>query len=280
MSFVVGQKVTCTNATGFPPLNYGEVLPVAGTVYTVRALVTYQTSICLRLVEITNPTAQYDTGLTECSFNSSRFTAFVPPPPPPPTAFALMVSTSTNRSSPITLNGATIASAPVCVFLPDAAPGPVTFSLDGGVFTHTEGIIPWDFNGTAADVSLCFPYTFTAGAHMITAQYQGGQTSASFSVGQQPPPPPPPPAALPTVIALMPNFGPQRGGTSVKITGTNFTGATQVRFGTAACPFAVSNATAITAIAPAGSGSVDVTVTTPAGTSIISSGDRYKYQRH
>ena len=49
--------------------------------------------------------------------------------------------------------------------------------------------------------------------------------------------------------------GPAAGGTAVTITGTNFTGATAVKFGTtAATTFTVNSATSITATAPAGVG--------------------------
>jgi hypothetical protein len=75
--------------------------------------------------------------------------------------------------------------------------------------------------------------------------------------------------AVPAVTTLSPTIGPVAGGTSVTITGTAFTGATAVKFGsTAATSFTVNSATAITAKAPAGSsGMVEVTVTTPNGTS-------------
>ena len=59
---------------------------------------------------------------------------------------------------------------------------------------------------------------------------------------------------------------PPAGGTSVAITGAELTGATAVDFGsTAASSFTVNSATSITAVAPAGSGAVDVTVTGPVG---------------
>jgi hypothetical protein len=84
---------------------------------------------------------------------------------------------------------------------------------------------------------------------------------------------------LPTVSALAPNSGPVAGGTAVVITGTGFSGATAVKFGTtAATTFAVTNATQIAATSPAGSaGAVDVTVTTPTGTSAISASDKFTY---
>src|SRR5205807_1176960 len=72
----------------------------------------------------------------------------------------------------------------------------------------------------------------------------------------------------PAVAGVSPNSGPAGGGTSVVITGTTFTGATGVSFGgVAAAGFAVNNAGQITAVSPAGSGQVDITVTTPAATS-------------
>jgi hypothetical protein len=86
-------------------------------------------------------------------------------------------------------------------------------------------------------------------------------------------------SATPTVTGIGPNGGPPAGGTTVTITGTNLTGATAVAFGgTAAAQFAVNSATAITAISPAGAnGAVDVTVTTPNGTSATSAADRFTY---
>src|SRR5262249_48349033 len=80
----------------------------------------------------------------------------------------------------------------------------------------------------------------------------------------------------PTVTNVNPNTGPTSGGTSVTITGTNFSGATAVSFGgNAAGSFTVNSASQITATSPAGVGTVDVTVTTAGGTSATSSGDRF-----
>ena len=82
----------------------------------------------------------------------------------------------------------------------------------------------------------------------------------------------------PTVTNVNPNTGPTPGGTSVTITGTNFTGATAVRFGSAnATSFTVNSSTSITATSPAASGTVDITVTTPAGTSATSAAGRFAY---
>ncbi len=76
------------------------------------------------------------------------------------------------------------------------------------------------------------------------------------------------PATAPTITAVSPARGPTTGGTSVTITGTNFTGASAVSFGgTAATAFTVNSATSITATTPArAAGAADVSVTTPDGT--------------
>ena len=85
----------------------------------------------------------------------------------------------------------------------------------------------------------------------------------------------------PSVSGLsQPASGPAAGGTQVTITGSNFSGATAVDFGTtAATHFTVNSAgTQIAAVSPAGSGTVDVTVTTPAGSSSTSAADQYTYE--
>ncbi len=82
----------------------------------------------------------------------------------------------------------------------------------------------------------------------------------------------------PAVSGVAPPGGPFGGGTSVTITGTNFTGATAVKFGSAnAASFTVNSASSITAISPAGSGMVAIAVTTPGGTSPATPADQFGY---
>jgi len=86
-----------------------------------------------------------------------------------------------------------------------------------------------------------------------------------------------PSAALPGVSSVIPNTGPSSGGTSVTITGTNYTGATTVKFGGTATTFTVVGPTQINATSPSGFGVVDVTVTNAGGTSPVSSADEFTY---
>lgn len=74
--------------------------------------------------------------------------------------------------------------------------------------------------------------------------------------------------ATPTISSLTPTQGPAEGGNTVTLTGTGFTGATSVRFGTTAAAFITVSDTQVTAIAPAApAGPLSVTITTSGGTS-------------
>src|SRR5262249_47362876 len=85
-------------------------------------------------------------------------------------------------------------------------------------------------------------------------------------------------APVPNVTKISPQTGPTAGGTSVTITGTNLGEATAVHFGpTAAASMTVNSATSITAVSPAGSGTVNVTVTNQAGTGAITLKDQFSY---
>ena len=86
------------------------------------------------------------------------------------------------------------------------------------------------------------------------------------------------PTPQPTVTSLSPNNGPNTGGNSVTIGGTGFTGSVQVKFGSYNANLVVVNSTQITVTAPAGIGTVYVTVTTPSGTSATSANSKYTYK--
>ena len=85
----------------------------------------------------------------------------------------------------------------------------------------------------------------------------------------------------PAVSSVEPDAGSIAGGTKVTITGTDFTSASAVKFGSvAATGFTVESDTQITAIAPRSKKvrSVDVTVTTLAGTSPADRDDLFFYE--
>jgi RHS repeat-associated protein len=82
----------------------------------------------------------------------------------------------------------------------------------------------------------------------------------------------------PVVKAVKPASGPAGGGNTVTVNGEGFSGATQVTFGgVPASKVVVSTGKRLSATAPAGTGIVDVQVTTPSGTSPLSTADHYTY---
>lgn len=87
-------------------------------------------------------------------------------------------------------------------------------------------------------------------------------------------------AGPPQITGMSAHQGPEVGRLSVRIFGNNLTGATAVDFGgvPAESFFKTSNAGELGAFSPPGKGTVDVTVTTPEGTSEIVPADRFTYR--
>ena len=85
--------------------------------------------------------------------------------------------------------------------------------------------------------------------------------------------------APPTVSSVAPKEGPEASGTAVTMKGTNLSGASEVKFGSTKAPAPTKDtAGEIEVESPAGSaGTVNVTVTTPGGTSAESSADHFTY---
>jgi len=87
----------------------------------------------------------------------------------------------------------------------------------------------------------------------------------------------------PLIAAVSPNVGPAAGGTTVTITGTGLSNASSVHFGLQEATIEEDSETSIIAIAPPGTGAVEITVTTPVGTSLASGKSakaaRFKYQK-
>jgi hypothetical protein len=86
---------------------------------------------------------------------------------------------------------------------------------------------------------------------------------------------------IPVVTSISPTSGPTTGGTTVTITGSKFTDTTAVSFGTLPAPsFTVNSDTQITAVSPAAAaGTIDITVTSPDGSSPTTIADQFTYNK-
>ena len=113
-------------------------------------------------------------------------------------------------------------------------------------------------------------FSTLSGGPQYGVDYQPAGTDVVFGT---------PGGAVPSISKLSPKKGATEGGTTVTVTGANFTEALSVKFGSTAVPYTVNSPTSITATAPAGvAASVrDVRVSTPNGTSGVTSKDHYTY---
>jgi hypothetical protein len=140
--------------------------------------------------------------------------------------------------------------------------------------TSCTATAPADSLGGTVDIRLA-----TAGGTSATS------TADQFSYEAVPTPPGPaaggpPTYAVPTVTALSPSAGPVAGGTVVTVSGTNFVvGQTTASFGaTAAVLVSCSSGTTCVMTTPAHpSGTVEVTVSTPGGASVVNSADQFSF---
>jgi uncharacterized protein YhjY with autotransporter beta-barrel domain len=270
----------------------------ATTTYTVNADGTNLGSFDLTAISFTNfsPTANYNFTMTGYklgggtvsttftasgqSFTAGNYASFTGL-----TGFQISyVSTNSANPSNITFDSFTVANvaAPAAAptvtgIAPNSGPtsGGTSVTITGTNFTGATSVT---IGGAAAtSVTVVDPTTITAttpagtaGARDVVVTTPGGTGTGTGLFTY---------VAAPTVTGVSPTSGPTAGGTSVTITGTNFTGATAVMFGAnPAASYTVDSATQITATSPAGSaGVVDITVTTVGGTSATGAADQFTY---
>jgi alpha-tubulin suppressor-like RCC1 family protein len=153
--------------------------------------------------------------------------------------------------------------------------GGTTVTITGEAFTGASAVAFGSTNAASFTVNSASSLTAVSptGSGVVdvtvTNPWGTSTTSAADQFSYEPPP---------AVTEVEPNHGPAAGGTSVTITGASFTGASAVKFGsTSATSFKVNSDSSITTVSPAGTGTVDVTVTTPSGTSATSAADRFTY---
>jgi hypothetical protein len=193
----------------------------------------------------------------------------------------VMVTTPYGTSSAVTADHFTyVATAPsVSGVSPSSGPatGGYTVVISGSNFNGATAVKFGTTAATIVSVDSAQQITVTAPALSagvwdvtVTTPYGTSATSSADHFTAQ---------AAPTVTGVSPSSGPMAGGTSVVLTGTNFTGLVSVSFGgIPATAVTVNSATQITATAPASvPGTVDVMVTTQAGPSATSSADQFTY---
>ncbi len=173
-------------------------------------------------------------------------------------------SPSTGAGTPVTIEGNYFGTSPQVSFGGVPAPN-VQVNWDGELTADA----PADPAGSATDQVVV---TVTTGAGASTSRRASGINEFTYA-----------PTGAPTVTSVSPTTGSQIPSGSVTIHGSNFYdgGVTPiVDFGTVASIGSISyNSSLITTTIPPSinPGTVNITVTTPAGTSSISAADQYTY---
>src|SRR5205807_690199 len=132
--------------------------------------------------------------------------------------------------------------------------------------TNFSGATAVRFNGTTANytrseerrVGKTVPANATTGSISVTTPGGTATSSSAFTV-----------LSPPTITSFTPTSG--LVGTSVTINGTNFNGATAVRFNGTTANYTVNSPTVIQATVPANATSGSISVSTPGGTGTSSS---------
>ncbi|MGD0874522.1 MAG: IPT/TIG domain-containing protein [Acidimicrobiales bacterium] len=161
----------------------------------------------------------------------------------------------TNESTPVTITGSG--------FLPVAGAdelevGATWITVSCSTTTLCTGTLPVTESGTDNLVISVEDMTLSP----VTV-------ADEFTFGVPPPP---------TVTGVTPAAGPALGGTKVTVVGSNFVGAVSVRFGgIPATNVHLLSSSEISAVAPTGSGAIDVTVSTAGGSSGRTARDRFTF---
>ncbi|HEY2665905.1 MAG TPA: IPT/TIG domain-containing protein, partial [Actinomycetota bacterium] len=243
-----GASVTIsgTNFTGATGVSFGATAAAGFTVNSATSITATSPAAPAGQVDITVTAPAGTSALVA----ADKFTYATPPSPPTVTGVSPL-SGSTAGGTSVVISGTNFTGATGVSFGTTPATG-FTVNNAGQITATSPARAPGPVDVTVTNLGGTSP--------------TGAADTFTFVT--------PPPA----VSGVNPNAGPAGGGTSVVISGMNFTGASGVSFGTTpATSFTLNNAGQITAVAPAGSGQVDVTVTTPAGTSAAGAADRFTY---
>lgn len=218
------------------------------------------TTVTITGANLTGATAVSFGGKAAASFTVNSSTQVTATVAASTTTGAVSVTTSGGTASSATMF--TVLSAPaITSFSPTSGPVGTAVVINGTSFTGATAVA---FNGKAAasftvnsatKITAAVASGTTTGLISVTTPLGSASSGSNFTVT----------ASAPVITSFSPSNGPV--GTSVVITGSNFTGATAVAFnGKAASAFTVNSSTQITATVATGTTSGKITVTAPTGT--------------
>jgi uncharacterized repeat protein (TIGR02543 family) len=173
--------------------------------------------------------------------------------------------------SPPTVTGISPSSGPVM--------GGVSVTITGTGFSTIPGDTTVDFGtAVAPEVSCSSATSCTAVAPSEAAATVALTVTTSNGTSTTSPADQFTYVPVPVVAKITPASGPTRGGTKVTIQGSNLLGTFAVHFGTkSATSVRVVSSSEITVVAPSGSGTVYVSVSTVGGSNQVTATSKYTY---
>ncbi len=263
---------------------YSATAPAITSIAPINGPTTGGTAVAITGVNFTGTTAVKFGSINAASFIVNNATSITATSPAGSGAVHVTVTTPAGTSPTSTADQFTYGAAALPPTVTSVSPssggasgGNVT--ITGTNFTNVTAV---KFGAVLAASSVVVSTTTitadygpsTPGTVHVTVTTADGGTSATSPADQFTF------KAAPTITSISPSSGPTAGGTTVTITGTSFTngGVAEVYFGSVlATSWTINSATSITAISPAGSGAVDITVLGASGTSAISAADKFTY---
>ena len=220
-------------------------------------------------------------GAAATSVNVASATSIVATTPAFAAGVVDVVVTNSDGQSATRPGGFTYVGPPaVTAISPVAGPtgGNTVVTVSGSGFTGATGVTFGASNARSFTVTSDTTLTATSSAQtagtvdiVVTTPYGASQLSPADQFTYQ---------AQPAVTAVSPAEGPTAGGTVVTVTGSGFSRASAITFGSTAAPsFRVDSDTSLSVTAPArGAGTIDIRVTTPGGRSAAVAADRFTYR--
>src|SRR3989441_922301 len=197
-------------------------------------------------------------------WSSSPVTVTVANDTTPPSVNINQAATQADPASSAPINFTVVFSEPVSGFtgsgvaITGTAGGAKTVTVSGSGSSYTAAVSGMTTSGTVVATIAAGVATDAAG-NGNTASTSTDNT-VTFNASTSPP----------TITSFTPTSGPV--GTTVTISGTNFTDATAVTFNGVSATFMVRSATTIEATVPGGATTGAIGVTTPGGTATSASG--------
>jgi hypothetical protein len=165
----------------------------------------------------------------------------------------------THKKAPFAVSG------PLTITFTSPTPGSFTSGATGSISCSGGWSVSASITGETFSGSVNASGTAASGTWNLTSNPDNGPWSGAIQ---------------PEVFTVSPTTGSSAGGKTVRIKGSGFVNPTAVTFGGRPAMILGTNSkfTRISVKAPAGTGTVQITVTTPNGTSALTPGDQFTYK--